>query len=489
METVHALHGRRVLVLADIVADEFIYGRIERVSREAPVLILCHDGVDLRLGGGANAALNIRTLGGVPVPFGALGRDAHGRQLRALLSRKGIDTSRTFVAPRYVTPVKTRILAGGAHSTKQQIVRIDRETRMPDGSRSEQRLLASLRAFRGAVDAVLVSDYGFGLLTPAVVRAAIAFARRRRIPITVDSRHNLLAFHGMTAVTPNEPEVEEALGVTIGDDRRRLEAAGRRLLRRLGAQAVLVTRGSDGMALFEAGAPDDPHPDPRHRPGGRRHGSRRHRDRDLHPGPGGRRVPRGRRAARQLRRRDRGDETGHRDRVARRAPGRRREARDPSMRTARGKVGTLAEVRERVEAARAEGKTIALANGCFDVLHVGHVRYLAGAKAEGDVLVVGVNGDAAVARLKGPGRPILPEDDRALLVGALRVVDHVVVFQEDDVGRLILALHPDVHCKGTDYTPETVPERDVVLSYGGRIAIVGDAKRHDTRALIERLRG
>jgi D-glycero-beta-D-manno-heptose 1-phosphate adenylyltransferase len=159
------------------------------------------------------------------------------------------------------------------------------------------------------------------------------------------------------------------------------------------------------------------------------------------------------------------------------------------MRTARGKVGTLAEVRERVEAARAEGKSIALANGCFDVLHVGHVRYLAGAKAEGDVLVVGVNGDAAVARLKGPGRPILPEDDRALLVGALRVVDHVVVFQEDDVGRLILALHPDVHCKGTDYAPETVPERDVVLSYGGRIAIVGDAKRHDTRALIERLRG
>jgi D-glycero-beta-D-manno-heptose 1-phosphate adenylyltransferase len=159
------------------------------------------------------------------------------------------------------------------------------------------------------------------------------------------------------------------------------------------------------------------------------------------------------------------------------------------MRPARGKVGALAEVRGLVEAARAEGKTIALANGCFDVLHVGHVRYLAGAKAEADVLVVGVNGDAAVARLKGPGRPILPEDDRALIVGALRVVDHVVVFQEDDVRHLLLALRPEVHCKGTDYTQETVPERDVVSSYGGRVAIVGDAKRHDTRALIERLRG
>jgi D-glycero-beta-D-manno-heptose 1-phosphate adenylyltransferase len=158
------------------------------------------------------------------------------------------------------------------------------------------------------------------------------------------------------------------------------------------------------------------------------------------------------------------------------------------MRVAGSKVGTLAEVRDRVEAARAAGWRVALANGCFDVLHVGHVRYLAGAKAEADVLVVGVNGDASVARLKGPGRPVLPEDDRAILVAALRAVDHVVVFQEDDVRQVLLALRPDVHCKGTDYTPETVPERDVVLSYGGRIAIVGDAKRHDTRALLERLR-
>lgn len=159
------------------------------------------------------------------------------------------------------------------------------------------------------------------------------------------------------------------------------------------------------------------------------------------------------------------------------------------MRPARSKLGSLEEVRRRVEAARAEGRSVALANGCFDVLHVGHVRYLAGARAEADVLVVGVNGDASVARLKGAGRPVMPAADRALLVAALRSVDHVVVFEEDDVGRLLLELRPDVHCKGTDYTPETVPERDVVLSYGGRIAIVGDAKRHDTRRLLERIRG
>lgn len=154
----------------------------------------------------------------------------------------------------------------------------------------------------------------------------------------------------------------------------------------------------------------------------------------------------------------------------------------------RGKVGTLEEVHARLAADRAAGRTVAFANGCFDLLHVGHVRYLAGARACGDVLVVGVNGDDSVRRLKGEGRPLLPEDERARLVASLRSVDHVVVFHDDDVARLLLALKPDVHCKGTDYTPDTVPERDVVRSYGGRVAIVGDPKDHDTSRLIARLR-
>ena len=158
------------------------------------------------------------------------------------------------------------------------------------------------------------------------------------------------------------------------------------------------------------------------------------------------------------------------------------------MRTSREKIGSLEAVAARVAAARAAGRSIALANGCFDVLHVGHVRYLAGAKAEADVLVVGINGDRSVAKLKGPGRPILPEADRAMLVAALRSVDHVIVFQEDDVTSLLLALRPEVHCKGTDYTEDSVPEREVVRSYGGRVAIVGDPKHHDTRALIARVR-
>jgi rfaE bifunctional protein kinase chain/domain len=252
---VRAFRGRRVLVLADLVADEFVYGRVERISREAPVLILKHDATDVRLGGGANAVHNIATLGGRPVPLGVLGKDEHGRCIRSLLRRKGIAASCVFDEEGYATPVKTRVLAGRAHSTKQQIVRLDRDTLLTGRSAARRSVLRALRGFRGPADAVLVSDYGFGLLSPELVRAAVAFARRRRIPVTVDSRFGLLRFRGMTAVTPNEPEVEEALGVTIGHDRARLEAAGRTLLRRLGCGAVLVTRGSDGMALFEPGRP------------------------------------------------------------------------------------------------------------------------------------------------------------------------------------------------------------------------------------------
>jgi len=254
LQLISTFRGRRVLVLADLVADEFITGRVERVSREAPVLILKYDHTDLRLGGGANAAHNIRTLGGVPIPIGVLGRDAHGERLRALLRSRRIDARRVFGERGYATPVKTRILGGGVHQAKQQVVRIDKATRL-ESATARRRVARALRGFKGPLDAVLVSDYGFGLLTPELVRAAIAFARRRGVPVTVDSRFGLLAFRGMTAVTPNEPEVEAALGITIGHDRRRLDQAGRELLRRLGTQAVLITRGGDGMALFERGRP------------------------------------------------------------------------------------------------------------------------------------------------------------------------------------------------------------------------------------------
>ena len=154
-----------------------------------------------------------------------------------------------------------------------------------------------------------------------------------------------------------------------------------------------------------------------------------------------------------------------------------------------GVVVTEAELIDAVARERAAGRTVAFANGCFDLLHVGHVRYLQGAAAEADRLIVAVNTDASVRGLKGRNRPILPEHDRAELVAAVRGVSFVVLFGDSDVERLLLLLKPDVHCKGTDYTVDTVPERAVVVSYGGRTAIVGDPKHHNTRELIARIAG
>src|SRR5207244_1788379 len=165
---VEAFRAKRVLVVADLVADEFLYGSVQRVSREAPVLIIQYDTTDVRLGGGANAVNNIATLGGSPIPMGVLGGDEHGRRLRALLRERRVTTAHVATDPAYVTPVKTRILAGGVHSAKQQMVRIDKVTRLSDRSPARERVRRALRAFRGPLHAVLVSDYGFNLVAPAL---------------------------------------------------------------------------------------------------------------------------------------------------------------------------------------------------------------------------------------------------------------------------------------------------------------------------------
>ena len=242
----------RLAVVGDLVADEFIYGQIDRVSREAPVLILKYDSTEIVPGGAGNAALNAAALGARVRLIGAVGHDAAGDRL---LDALRVDVRSVVRVRGGVTPVKTRILAGGVHSAKQQVVRIDRAG-SPLGPKALARVEAALvRALRQS-NAVIVSDYGGGLATPAMWRRALAAARLRRPPIVlVDSRYGLAGFTGMTACTPNESELEALLGVRIDDDRVVLERAGRTLLGRVGSQAVLVTRGSRGMALFE---PDKP---------------------------------------------------------------------------------------------------------------------------------------------------------------------------------------------------------------------------------------
>jgi rfaE bifunctional protein kinase chain/domain len=253
--------GRRIAIVGDLIADEFIYGEIARVSREAPVLILNYDSTEVVPGGAGNAAGNVASLGGAARIVGLAGRDEAGRRLLATLRRRRVDVKSVLRPAPYATPTKTRILAGGIHSAKQQVVRIDRASGVAVDDRVRKAFAAHvLRAVRGA-DALIVSDYGCGLVTPALVAEARKIFRLKaeapiaEAPIVVDTRYDLLRYHGMTACTPNESEVEHALGIRIGDDARVLEKAGRTLLRRTRARAVLITRGSRGMALFQPERP------------------------------------------------------------------------------------------------------------------------------------------------------------------------------------------------------------------------------------------
>ena len=242
--------GRTLLVIGDLVADEYLFGTPARISREAPVLILRFRERAVMLGGSGNAAHNVHTLGARVLPVGVIGDDVAGGELLGLFRAGDIPTEGIVTETGRVTPVKTRIMAGGYQATRQQVVRLDRE---PTGELlpiTEDALLARLTALGARADAVIVSDYGYGTVTPRVFERLKSVARRAGVVVTADSRYALPRFVGVTAAMPNEAELEQITGSPV-DDERAVEKAGRQLLERLEARVLLVTRGSRGMALLE----------------------------------------------------------------------------------------------------------------------------------------------------------------------------------------------------------------------------------------------
>jgi len=239
-----------VTALADLVADEFVYGEISRVSREAPVLILKHRERTIVPGGGANAINNLADLDVNVLPVGIVGEDEPGRLLLKAFRHKHIAVSGILKDKSHTTVTKTRILAGMTHSARQQVVRIDREPESAPNSHFTRELVLSAREYARASDALLVSDYGYGAATPAILSAIRAKGGLRGIPVTLDSRFRMLEYSGVTAATPNEPEVESSLGVQIGQDWGRLVSAAQQLMSRMKLQSLVITRGRDGMAAF-----------------------------------------------------------------------------------------------------------------------------------------------------------------------------------------------------------------------------------------------
>jgi len=240
-----------VTVLGDMVADEFVFGEISRVSREAPVLILKHRERTVLPGGGANAANNLADLGVNVLPVGVVG-DEPGRMLLKYFRHKRIAVSGVLKDKSYSTITKTRILAGMTHTARQQVVRVDREPHEAPNSHLTRELYLAARNYAHVSDALLVSDYGYGAATPAIVSTLREKGKMGSVPIILDSRYRMLQYSGVTAVTPNEPEVEEALGVSIGHDWQKVIAAGEQVMERMKLQSLVITRGRDGMVAFDS---------------------------------------------------------------------------------------------------------------------------------------------------------------------------------------------------------------------------------------------
>jgi D-glycero-beta-D-manno-heptose-7-phosphate kinase len=244
----------RVAVVGDLIADEYLYGKPARISREAPVLILRFTGRQVKLGGAANAAHNAHALGAKVLTVGAIGCDSAGDEVAGLLTDSGLDVKGLLRVAGRRTPVKTRIMAGGHESTRHQVVRLDREPESGLPPDAEAQLIARVEEIAGDADAYILSDYGYGTLGTRVVESVVALARRRGAIVTVDSRYDLPRFKGATAATPNEPEVEALAGEEL-DGESAIEKAGRAVLERLEARYLLITRGNRGMALLEREGP------------------------------------------------------------------------------------------------------------------------------------------------------------------------------------------------------------------------------------------
>lgn len=246
---------KKIAVWGDFILDEYLYGTTRRISREAPVLILSYRDREFSLGGAGNAILNIKALGAIPFPVGVVGADRTGQRILRMLRKEGLSTQGFIQEKSYRTPVKTRILAGEETTRKQQILRIDKEGKVPDSAALKKKIQKVLQMVQGRTDALLISDYNYFTVKEDVFVSILPGFKKARIPVTLDSRFRLVNFRGVTVATPNEPEVEWALKTEMHDDIQAVEQAGKELLRKTQAKTILITRGSKGMVLFEKNKP------------------------------------------------------------------------------------------------------------------------------------------------------------------------------------------------------------------------------------------
>jgi D-beta-D-heptose 7-phosphate kinase/D-beta-D-heptose 1-phosphate adenosyltransferase len=465
--------NKHILVVGDIMLDRYIWGDVERISPEAPVPVVRTVHRTEQPGGAANVAMNITGMGARATLLGFCGNDDEGKSIDELLRRSGVNTSIVTV-PSHPTTSKLRIIGG-----KQQMLRLDTEQADEYPSEAYAALLGKFESSLGSADAVILSDYAKGVLSHEICQHAICTARHRGIPVLVDPKQRSFArYHGATTICPNLSELSAATGLSTKTFDEIL-ATGQKMVTDLDLEFLTATLSEKGIALMRAES--------------------------IFIAPA---------AARQV-----FDVSGAGDVVIATlalalAGGLEMETAvqlaNVSAGIAVSKVGTvpvnheellmslmpqielqaqekvlsLDPLRARVAAWRSAGESVVFTNGCFDLLHIGHIKLLEDARREGDRLVVAINSDSSVQGLKGPTRPIVGECNRARILAALAAVDAVVIFDDPTPLRLIEVLRPDVIVKGGDYSEKTVVGAKEVRSWGGRVKIVPTVEGSSTTRLI-----
>jgi D-beta-D-heptose 7-phosphate kinase/D-beta-D-heptose 1-phosphate adenosyltransferase len=482
IEQIERFGSPRIALLGDFILDRYVYGDVERISPEAPVPVLNVVDEEVRPGGAANVAASVLALGGKVACIGVTGQDGVARELAALLSSRGAETSGLVALKGRPTGVKVRYVGLAQHRRAQQILRVDTETSAPIPENVWATLRGAVAAEARNCPVLIVEDYDKGVLTDAMAPGIIGETRRAGCSVIVDPAliPDYRRYRGATLLTPNRYEAALASGVSIdGDDS--LRAAGERLLAAAEADAVLITLDKEGCYLLERGGE-------------------------------GRRIPTSSPRAVY-------DVTGAGDEmvaalavaIAEKLPYDEAVAlanvaagleverfgvvpvtREEIFERLRHLIGLRGNkvlgrdrLAEELSRRRGNGEVIVFTNGCFDLLHMGHVRYLQQARQLGSCLIVAINSDESVKRLKGPTRPIIGADERAEMLGSLECVDHVTVFEEDTPIPLLELLRPEILAKGG--TTPVVVGRELVEGYGGRVLTLDLVDGLSTTEIIDRI--
>ncbi len=469
--------GLRLLVAGDFMLDEYIWGSVGRISPEAPVVVVRVERETRALGGAGNVVHNLAALGARVEAVGLVGRDRPADLLKETLAGLGVDPGGLFADPGRQTTRKTRVV--GDH---QQVVRIDRETQAPATPAYLPFAREYAAARLDALNALIISDYAKGALPAELVRELILLAKSRGLPVVVDPKgRNWRRYAGATVITPNQKELEDALGRSLADPAE-LAARGQKLREHLEVASLLVTQGARGMTLLDASGA-------------------------LHLPP---RTPR-----------EVFDVSGAGDTVvavlalglalglpAAQAAALANVAAGVVV-TKKGtapilpgelereltghvhrdeKIVTLQDLRFIIPHLQQRGQRVVFTNGCFDLLHVGHVKFLEDARRLGDVLVVALDSDASVRQVKGEGRPVLDQEQRQRLLAALAAVDYVTIFDTGDLPRILQTLKPDVLAKGSNYPEARVAGKEVVQAYGGTVRLVPIREEVSISGIINQIR-